>query len=121
LTELIELALLGDAPLGEVTCYRLSGRIRPYPVDPAEEEQRAQEVLALTGRKPEQTEHSPVTVWIDRGTLLVRRIEGAVQFETFRTEEMTEYEPAVGISLSDDELQFGAPQAAEPGAAPDRC
>ena len=52
-----------------------------------------------------------VTVWIERGTLLVRRIEYATQFETFRTEKVTQYAPAVGVQLSDDELRFGAPEA----------
>ena len=121
LTELIELSSLGDARLGDVTCYRLSGRFQPYSVDPAEEEQHAQEVLVRTGRRPERSKHSPVTVWIDCGTLLVRRIEDAVQFETFRTENVTEYEPAIGVTLSDDELQFDAPQTGEPCAAPDRA
>jgi hypothetical protein len=117
LTELTELVSLGDVPLGEVTCYRLSGQFPPAPLDPAREEQ-ALEVFAQVGVRPQRAEHSPVTVWIDRGTLLVRRIEESVQFETFASQKVTEYEPEVGITLSDDELQFGARQTAEQDAAP---
>jgi hypothetical protein len=66
-------------------------------------------VRQLTGRYPERAEHSPVTVWIDRGTLLVRRIEAEVRFETFGTECVTEYEPQVGVAIADDELRFDSP------------
>jgi hypothetical protein len=94
LTDLAELASLGDEPLGEVTCYRLSGR------------------FLVSKRWPERAEHSPLTLWIDCDTLLIRRIEAATQFETFRTETVTDYTPTVGVALSDDELLFGAPETA---------
>ncbi|HLX68487.1 MAG TPA: hypothetical protein VKV04_02565 [Verrucomicrobiae bacterium] len=109
LTELAELMSLGDETLGGGDCCRLSGRFPPIPIDPAEEEKRIQETIALVGRRPERAEHSPLRLWIDRSTLLIRRIEETKQFETFRSEETTDYEPAVGVSLSDAELQFGAP------------
>ena len=113
LTELVELAALGDEPLGDVICYRLSGRqFVPYPVDSDEDERRAQHVIALTGRRPERAERSPLTVWIDRDTFLIRRIEAATQFETFRTETVTDYTPAVGVPLGDAELLFDIPEAA---------
>jgi hypothetical protein len=118
LTELAELASLGDEPLGESTCYRLSGRFPSELVGPAERERRYQELLAKAGRM-ERSERSPTTVWIDRGTLLIRRVEWATQFETFRTETVTDYNPGIGVLLSDDELRFGAPETAEPVAAPD--
>ena len=111
LTELAELVSLGDEPLDEVICYRLSGCLPPHPVEAAEQERRSRERLG-PARRLERVERSPMTVWIERGTLLVRRIEYATQFETFRTENVTQYAPAVGVQLSDDELRFGAPEAA---------
>jgi hypothetical protein len=95
LIELRELRSLGDEPLGEVTCFRLSGR---FPVH-------------RTGQK-KHAERSPLTIWINRDTMLVRRIEHTNQFETFRAETLTEYTPVVGALLSEDELRFGAPEAA---------
>jgi hypothetical protein len=112
LTQLAELESLEDEPLDTVTCYRLSGRFLSCPVNPTEDDGHAQQVTALTGRRPERAKHSPRTVWIDRGTLLIRRIEEIVQFETFRTETITEYMPEVGVPLSDEELLFDVPEAA---------
>jgi outer membrane lipoprotein-sorting protein len=110
LTDLVDVTSLGDEALDGVTCYRLSGRFVPYPTDPAAEERRRAEAIRLTGRHPERAENGPITLWIDRGTLLVRRIEHQTQFETFRTEQVTEYEPAVGVTIADEELRFDPPE-----------
>jgi len=110
LTDLVAVASLGDEPLDGVTCYRLSGRFVPYPSDAATEERRRAEAIRVTGRPPERAEHDPLTLWIDRGTLLVRRIEQQVRFETFRTEQVTEYSPAIGVTILDDELRFDPPK-----------
>ena len=108
LTLLAELESLEDELLETVTCYRLQGRFLHL----IEKEGHVQQVSAPTGRRPERAKHSPLTVWIDRGTFLIRRIEAANQFETFRTETVTDYMPAVGIRLSDEELLFDVPEAA---------
>jgi hypothetical protein len=110
LTELVDLVSLGDEALDGVACYRLSGRFVPFPSDPASEERRRLEAIRLTGREPEQADQGPFTVWIDRGTLLVRRLEHHTRFQTFRTENVTEYEPAVGIVIADEELRFDPPE-----------
>jgi hypothetical protein len=106
-TDSVEVVSLGDAPLGGVACYRLSVRFAPSPDDPDLEER----VLRVTGRPMERAVESPETVWVDRGTFLIRRIEEATQFETFRTEEVTEYEPAVGVTVREEELRFDPPAA----------
>jgi hypothetical protein len=110
LTELVDVVSLGDEALGGVTCYRLSGRFVPYPRDPAAEERRRLEAIRITGREPERAEQGPLNVWIDRGTSLVRRIEYQTRFETFRTEQLMEYEPAVGVVITDEELRFDPPE-----------
>jgi hypothetical protein len=110
LTEMVDLVSIGDEPLGGVTCYRLSGRFVPYPRDPAAEERQRLEAIRVTGRQPERAERGPFTVWIDRGTLLVRRIEHQMRFETFRTEDVMEYEPAVAVMIVDEELRFDPPE-----------
>jgi hypothetical protein len=62
--------------------------------------------LQVTGRMPERFEDSPITIFIDYRTFLVRRIEIATQFETYRTETVTEYDPAIGVLITDDQLRF---------------
>lgn len=109
LVDLGEITWLGDADLGGVACYRLGGRIAPARVDLTRDERHSEEVRRLTGRPLERAERSPLTVWIDRGTLLVRRIEEDVRFETFRTECVTEYEPQAGVAVRDGELAFDPP------------
>jgi hypothetical protein len=106
LTDLAGVVSLGDERLDEVTCYRLQGR---YATDPALEERRREEILRLTGQVIERCVDGPVTLWIDRGTFLVRRIEDHAQFETFRVEKVTTSEPATGILVREDELRFDPP------------
>ena len=86
-----------------------SGKFPPIRLDPAEEEGHREEVFRRTAWHPERTENSPTTVWIDRGTLLVRRIEEETRFETFSTEQVTEYAPEAGVAVGEDELRFDPP------------
>jgi hypothetical protein len=112
LNRLARLTSLGDEPLDGVTCYRLQGRFPPRVVDPAMEEWAREESLRVTGQVPERSVDGPTTLWIDRGTFLLRRIEESTQFETFRTESVTTYQPAVDIPISDEELRFDPPEQA---------
>jgi hypothetical protein len=105
LTDLADLVSLEDGHIGGEPCYRVQGRYVPAPLDPAREE----ELFWLTGVGPTRVEYSPTTLWLDRGTLLVRRIEEATRWEAFRTEVVTDYQPEADVAVSDDELAFGAP------------
>ena len=109
LTELTDLISLEDDRLGDNTCYRFSGRYAPLPVDPDAEKLHRDECIRVTGRPPERSERGPQLVWVDRESLLIRRIEEMVQFETFQTATVTEYDPAAGITITEDELRFDAP------------
>jgi hypothetical protein len=109
LVRLTCLTSLGDEVLDGVTCYRLQGRSPQRVVDPAEEEREREEHLRVTGWPLERSSEDPLTLWIDRGTFLLRRIEEHTRFETFRTEQITTYEPVVGIPISEEELRFDPP------------
>lgn len=109
LTDLAGVVSLGDADLGGVACYRLQGTLVLPPVDPAERLREEEWVFRETGVRLGHVEPGPVTVWIDRGTLLVRRIEDGSQFSTFRTETLMEYEPEVGVAVAEAELRFDPP------------
>jgi len=73
--------LLEDGKLDEVECYRVEG--------------------AFGNR--------PMTVWIDKTSYLVRRIDTHTEFDTFRTEQTTTYDPAVNEEIADNLLDFDPP------------
>jgi RNA polymerase sigma factor (sigma-70 family) len=52
----------------------------------------------------------PTTLWIDRATFLVRRIDTQRKFANFRTETTTTYEPAVDGEVEAKKLEFDAPK-----------
>jgi hypothetical protein len=111
LTELVEVASEGDERLDGVNCYRLRGRFVPLPVDPAAEEEQRQLFMRMTGRPPERAMVRPRTLWIERETFLLRRVEEHTEFESFQTDRVTTYEPEIGILISEDELRFDPPEA----------
>ena len=110
LTELMEVQSLGDELLDGVMCSRLTGRFAPRPVDAAQDEEDREDFIRKTGRAPEHAEVSPPILWIDRESLLLRRLDERTRFETFRTEEVTSYGPAVDVAIADDELVFDPPR-----------
>jgi hypothetical protein len=110
LPRLVGVVSLGDTDLDGVACYRLRGILGLPPVDPAQQEREHEELFRATGVRLERVERDPVTVWIDRGTLLVRRIQEETRFETFRTENRTDYEPEIGVAITDRELRFDPPE-----------
>ncbi len=82
LAELRGLERLPDAMLGDIACYRLEGTDR-Y----------------------EDTH----TIWIERETFLVHRIDEKHSFPDFTTVDRTVYRPEVDVELADEEFDLGAP------------
>lgn len=79
LTDLTELMLLPDANLDGVSCYRIQGKNRGGDVE---------------------------SLWIEKKTYLLRRIDTGMQFSDFRTEETTTYSPQVNVDVPPEELEF---------------
>jgi RNA polymerase sigma factor (sigma-70 family) len=52
---------------------------------------------------------NPITVWIDKKSYLVRRIDEQATFDTFRTEQTTTYDPTIGEKITDKMLAFDPP------------
>ena len=52
---------------------------------------------------------NPITVWIDKKTYLVRRIDEQAKFDDFRTEQTTTYEPIIDKKITDKMLEFDPP------------
>jgi len=51
-----------------------------------------------------------ITLWIDKKSYLVRRIDQQAMFETFRTEETTTYEPVIDGEIAEKLLEFDPPK-----------
>jgi hypothetical protein len=111
LTDLVDVSPLPEEQLDEVTCYRLQGRCGWWAQETTNPE--LAEVLqgiytAPPGQQPllGPVTRLPLTVWVDSGSLLVRRIEQVELHERYRKETLTNYEPQVGVAISADELRL---------------
>ncbi len=82
LTDMTGAKRLEDAKLGKVDCLRIEGKYAD----------------------------SPMTVWIDKKTFLVRRIDDQTKFADFRTEATTTYDPAIDEEILDKKLEFDPPK-----------
>ena len=51
-----------------------------------------------------------MTVWIDKQSYLVRRIDTQTQTNDVRVEETTTYEPIIDADIADDLLKFDPPE-----------
>jgi|HubBroStandDraft_2_1064218.scaffolds.fasta_scaffold55912_1 hypothetical protein len=105
LNDLAGLELLGERAIDGRDCYQLSGR---YPETSPEDHERARtSELQMTGRRFSRPRYSPSSFWIEKDTLLLRRIESRIDFETFRTETRTDYSPEPEVECREEELIFG--------------
>jgi hypothetical protein len=85
LTSMTDVRRIEDAKLGEVDCFRVRGAYV----------------------------EAQATVWIEKKTFLVRRIDSGNEFDDFRTEETTVYDPVVDGELTDEMLRFDPPTKAD--------
>lgn len=83
LADLTDLQRVEDATLGKIEYFRLQGKYAD----------------------------SPTTVWIDKTSFLVRRIDMTNTVDDFRTEVMMPYEPVVNGKVTEEMLAFNPPQA----------
>jgi hypothetical protein len=109
LTRLADVTSLPDEMLAGVACYRLVGRAVYPQLDPGEAERRCTEAQRLYGVSLGHCEHEPLTLWIDRGTFLIRRIEESVRSGAYSWETVITYEPRVGVQISEAVLRFDPP------------
>ena len=78
LTEITDAKRIDDAKLGKAYCFRMQGTYGA----------------------------SPLTLWIDKKTSLVRRIDTQNKFANFRTEQTTTYDPLIDTEITDKMLEF---------------
>ena len=73
--------LIKDGKLENVECFRLEG----------------------------QYADNPITLWIEKKSYLVRRIDEQRKFDDFRTEQTTTYDPNIDGKITDKMLEFDPP------------
>ena len=50
------------------------------------------------------------TIWIDKQSYLVRRVDEFNAYDSFSTETVTTYHPEINVVISNELLEFGAPE-----------
>jgi len=88
---------LGDEDERGVACFRLrgGGRQTPYPSSP--------------GTGTITVENEIVTVWIDRATFLLRKVEERRTLSTYGSVTTTTYEPELDVEIPAGQLAFDPP------------
>jgi len=81
LTDLENPKLLKEAKIGEVVCFRVNGKLV----------------------------NSDTTIWIERSSFLVLKIEKENKFDDFRTESTTTYKPVLNEKIAEDVFKFNPP------------
>lgn len=88
---------LADDVVDGASCYRIrgTGRETPYRL--------------ITGSTSAIVEDERLTVWIDRNSLLLRRVEERRTLSTYSTVTVTSYVPEIDVEIPDRELAFDPP------------
>lgn len=81
LTDITKAQRIKDAKLDKAECYCIEGELA----------------------------NDSTTLWIDKTTFLVRRIDKQTTFDDFRTETTTTYEPAMDSHVNEKQLEFDPP------------
>ena len=81
-----------------VSCYRIRGK-----------SQRTPYTLTM-GTQTLTVQDESITLWIDRATLLLRKVEDRKTFETYDSESITTYTPAFDVEIPAADLTFTPPQ-----------
>jgi hypothetical protein len=106
LTNLGDLERLEDGEADGVPCYRVRGC---YPDTGAMRAARRR-IRATTGVDPGRSREAPQVLWIERATLLLRRVESGVRWRDGRTEEVTVYEPQANVPIPGGEFECDLPR-----------
>jgi hypothetical protein len=89
---------LGDGTDRDVACFRIKGRPRAVPY------------TVTTGGHVLTVQDETVTLWIARGTFLLRKVEEWKDYGSYTSETVTTYHPEINVDVSPDELTFVPPE-----------
>ncbi len=93
---------LDDAIDREVACFRVKGRPRAVPY------------TVTSGSRVLTVHDETVTLWIARGTFLLRKVEEWKDYGSYTQETVTTYEPEINVEIPADELTFAPPDTPPP-------
>lgn len=96
---LVDPERLGDDVVGGAGCYRLKGRSRATPY------------TETSGAQTVTVKEEVVTLWIDRATYLLRKVEEARTLDSYRSTRTTTYAPEVNVEVTAEQLAFNPPAA----------
>jgi hypothetical protein len=99
-----------DDVVGGASCYRLKGRSRATPYTES------------SGSITVTVKDEVVTLWIDRASFLLRKVEEARTLDSYRSTRTTTYTPEVNVDVPAEQLAFSPPAAppASPTPAPQK-
>ncbi len=83
---------LADEEERGVACHRVRGRGRATPY------------VLTTGSGAVTVEDEQITLWVDRASFLLRKVEERRTLSTYRTVTVTLYEPEVNVPIPEEEL-----------------
>ena len=83
----------------DVSCFRIKGK-----------GQRTPYTLKM-GAQTLTVQDESITLWIDRATFLLRKVEDRKTFDTYDSESITIYTPEMDVEIPAAQLAFNAPQA----------
>ena len=89
---------LDDANDRGVACFRIKGRPRAVPY------------TVTVGSRVLTVQEETVTLWIARGTFLLRKVEERKDYGSYTQETVTTYEPEIDVEIPPDELTFSPPK-----------
>lgn len=105
LADLVELQRLDDASLDGIDCFRVQGELRSDR-DAAKQDEIRQQVLKVTGRDLGIWKMAPEVLWIDKTSLLLRRIERLTAHGEWTVQTVTAYKPEVDGEIAESQLAF---------------
>ena len=82
----------------DAACYRVTGKSRKTPY-----------TLSM-GARVLTVRDETVTVWIDRTTYLLRKVQETRTFDAYTSESTTTYTPEINVEIPAAQLAFGAPE-----------
>ena len=87
-----------DADEGGFACFRLRGQSIRTP-----------RTLG-SGENSVVLRENSSTIWIDKQSYLVRRVDESNVYDSFRTDTVTTYSPEINVEIPSELLEFGAPE-----------
>ena len=87
-----------DGVVDECECFRILGQSSRTP------KTRGSGATGIVLRE------NSSTIWIDKRSYLVRRVDESNVYDSFSTDTVTTYSPAINVEIPSEELEFGAPE-----------